>query len=228
MSDRPDTPTPSSPPLTNLTEEERALALERFHLLRSHLEGDASLVDVANGAGVSIRTMRYWTHRYRQHGLAGLARKTRRDKNQPKIEPYLLQLIEGLALQKPPLSAAAIQRQVATVAKDRGAKPPSYSLVYAVVRKIDPSLKTMAHEGTKAYGQSFDLIHRREAEAPNAIWQADHTELDILVGDEKGNPRKPWLTIILDDYSRAVAGYFLSLHAPSAIQTALALRQAIW
>jgi putative transposase len=33
---------------------------------------------------------------------------------------------------------------------------------------------------------------------------------------------------VLDDYSRAVAGYALSLHAPSSIQTALALRQAIW
>ena len=228
MIDRPDTPTPSSPPLTTMTEEERTLALERFHLLRPYLEDNTTLVEVADGAGLSVRTVRYWAHRYRQQGLAGLARKTRRDKNQPRIAPHLLQLIEGLALQKPPLSAAAIQRQVATVAKDHGEKPPSYSLVYAVVRKIDPSLVTMAHEGTKAYCQSFDLIHRREAEAPNAIWQADHTELDILVGDEKGNPRKPWLTIILDDFSRAVAGYFLSLHAPSAMQTALALRQAIW
>jgi transposase InsO family protein len=61
---------------------------------------------------------------------------------------------------------------------------------------------------------------------PNGhIWQADHTELDILVKDESGTARRPWLTIIIDDYSRAVAGYFLSLSAPSAIQTALALRQ---
>ena len=36
------------------------------------------------------------------------------------------------------------------------------------------------------------------------------------------------MTIILDDHSRAVAGYALTLHAPSSIQTALALRQAIW
>jgi len=34
--------------------------------------------------------------------------------------------------------------------------------------------------------------------------------------------------VIIDDYSRAVAGYALSLHDPSSIQTALALRQAIW
>ena len=74
----------------------------------------------------------------------------------------------------------------------------------------------------------FDLVHRREADAPNAIWQADHTELDILVKDTDGTARRPWLTIIIDDYSRAVAGYFLTFSAPSAIQTALALRQAIW
>ena len=36
------------------------------------------------------------------------------------------------------------------------------------------------------------------------------------------------LTIIFDDYSRAIAGYQLSFLAPSAIKTSLALRQAIW
>src|SRR5712692_9843567 len=45
--------------------------------------------------------------------------------------------------------------------------------------------------------------------------------------DERGQPARPWFTVVLDDYSRAVAGYALSLHAPSSIQTALALRQAI-
>jgi len=87
---------------------------------------------------------------------------------------------------------------------------------------------TMAHEGMKAYSESYDLVHRVESEASNAVWQADHTELDILVTDERDNARRPWLTIILDDYSRAVAGYMLSFAPPSAIQTALALRQAIW
>jgi hypothetical protein len=34
--------------------------------------------------------------------------------------------------------------------------------------------------------------------------------------------------VIADDYCRAIAGYFLYLEAPTALQTALALRQAIW
>jgi putative transposase len=38
----------------------------------------------------------------------------------------------------------------------------------------------------------------------------------------------PWLTIIMEDYSRAIAGYTIFLGAPTALQTALALRQAMW
>jgi putative transposase len=34
--------------------------------------------------------------------------------------------------------------------------------------------------------------------------------------------------VIEDDHSRAIAGYAVNLDAPSALQTALALRQAIW
>jgi transposase InsO family protein len=38
---------------------------------------------------------------------------------------------------------------------------------------------------------------------------------------------RPWLTIIIDDYSRAIAGFSFSFGSVK-VQTALALRQAIW
>ncbi|MDQ6671676.1 MAG: transposase family protein [Chloroflexota bacterium] len=60
------------------------------------------------------------------------------------------------------------------------------------------------------------------------MWQADQTPLDLRVVDERGRHGRPWFTVVLDDYSRAAAGYALSLYAPSSIQTALAPRQAIW
>jgi putative transposase len=50
-------------------------------------------------------------------------------------------------------------------------------------------------------------VYRREADGPNAIWQADHTPLDILLVCPDGKAAKPWLTVVFDDYSRAVAGY---------------------
>jgi putative transposase len=143
------------------------------------------------------------------------------------MSTHLQEAIEGLALKQPPLSVASIHRETILIANKMGESPPGYKAVYQIVRTLEPGLLTLAQQGTKAYRQTFDLLYRSEAGAPNAIWQADHTQLDIFV-DDAGKARKPWLTVILDDYSRVVAGYAVSFSSPSAIQTALALRQAIW
>jgi putative transposase len=212
----------------SLTEDQRRAALDRFQTLRPHLEEDIPLDHIARDQKLSIRTLSRWVTNYRRLGLAGLCRKHRTDKSQRRMSSKLQQFTEGLMLEKSHLSAAAVHREVVLVAARLGEPAPSYRTVHRVIRGLEPALVTLAHKGAKAYGEAFDLVHRTEATGPNAIWQADHTELDIFVMDDEGKPRKPWLTIILDDYSRAVAGYFLFFSAPSAIQTSLALRQAIW
>jgi len=228
MSHSPTDPESAPASLGGLTDEARSRALARFQIIRPFLEDGVRLTQIARGQGIILRTARRWVDRYRRGGLTGLARKERGDKDKRKLAPTIRQLIEGLALRKPRLPTATIQREVADAARRMGQEPPSYKVVRAVVGELEPALLTLAHEGSKAYSESFDLVHRLEADSPNAIWQADHSELDILVKDGDGTARRPWLTIIIDDYSRAVAGFFLSLSAPSAIQTALALRQAIW
>jgi putative transposase len=228
MHDTPAHPEPVPTSLSSLPDEARSRALTRFQAIRPFLEDGVPLTQIAREQGLVLRTARRWVNRYRKEGLTGLARKERGDRDKRKLTPALQQLIEGMALRKPRMPVATIHREVAETAKRLGQEPPSYKVVHAVIAKLEPALVTLAHEGSKAYSASFDLVYRREADAPNAIWQADHTELDILVQDTDGTARRPWLTIIIDDYSRAVAGYFLSLSAPSAIQTALALRQAIW
>src|SRR6266498_1482593 len=121
-----------------------------------------------------------------------------------------------------------ICRQARRFAQEIGEPSPKYAVVYDIVRNLPADLLTLAHQGGKAYGDAFELVHRREAVGPNAIWQADHTPLDILLLRPDGPSAKPWLTTVIDDYSRAVAGYFLSFEDPSALHTSLALRQAIW
>src|SRR6266487_1998429 len=136
--------------------------------------------------------------------------------------------IEGLALQTPPRSMAAIHRQVTAIALEQGWEPPSYDRVRHIIKRLDPALVTMAHQGAAAYREEFDLLYRRESSHANAMWQADHTSLDVLLLDETGTPAKPWLTAIEDDYSRMIVGYRLSFQESTALTTALALRQAIW
>jgi putative transposase len=140
----------------------------------------------------------------------------------------MVELIEGMALRKPRPSVATIYRRIVSVSKREKWPIPSYGSIYTIVRNLSPAILTLAHEGQAAFRDRFEIIHRHRAESPNAVWQADHTELDILVVEANGSIVRPWLTTVIDDHSRAVAGYTLFLGAPSALQTSLALRQAIW
>jgi len=216
-------------PLTNLTAQARAQAMERFDMLKPILTGQEPLATMAHRHQLSPRTLQRWLQRYHTDGLAGLGRKRRTDRGQHRrLPPELHQLIEGLALQSPPLTVAIIHRRVCEWSQQHHLTPPSYGTVYNMIHALPAGLTTLAHQGTKVYQQRFDLLYRREANGPNAIWQADHYVLDVLLVREGKAPAKPWLTVVIDDYSRAIAGYFLTFDAPSALNTSLALRQAIW
>lgn len=216
-------------PLSKLTEQERERALEHFRIICPFLEEGVALAQIARQHPLPLRTLRRWVKQYRTEGLVGLGRMPRSDQGTHRLLSAQLQTcIEGLALQKPPLSIATIHRQVSELAQKRKEAAPCYAVVYRIVHSLPSSLTTLAHEGEKTYSQRFDLIHRREADAPNAIWQADHCLLDILLVREGQEPARPWLSVIEDDYSRAIAGYFLTFDSPSTLNTALALRQAIW
>ncbi len=113
-------------------------------------------------------------------------------------------------------------------AKKAGTRPGIISHAYNVIRAILEDPRTFAVDGEKAYRNRYDLVHRRKAERPNQIWQADDRQLDLWAIRDDGQPCRPWLSIIIDDHSRAIAGFFFSFDSPSALLTSLALRQAIW
>lgn len=210
------------------SDEQRRQVMDRFAVLRPHLEDGVPLSRAAEHAGIARRTAERWLSRYRRHGLEGLARSTRRDAGGHRLPPDLVALIEGLGLKRPRSSAASIHRRAVEAARAHGWPAPSYGTVHTILARLDPAMMTLAHEGETAFRDRFELIHRHRAKAPNVTWQADHTTLDILVLDPAGKPARPWLTVVLDDHSRAIAGYTVYFGAPSVLNTCLALRQAIW
>jgi len=75
--------------------------------------------------------------------------------------------------------------------------------------------------------RSYSLHLRWEAEHRNEVWQADHKQLDVLViAPGHSRPRAPWVTWCLDDHSRAVMGWALSLQ-PSSAEVLAALRASM-
>jgi putative transposase len=126
--------------LAEFSETQRSQALDRFGLLRPFLEDGVPLAGVARQHKLPLRTLERWLHRYRQRGLAGLVRKPRIGRGQYQLPEELQQCIEGLALRRPRLSAAAIHREVIEVAKAHGWLAPSYSTVFSIVRELAPDL----------------------------------------------------------------------------------------
>lgn len=60
-------------------------------------------------------------------------------------------------------------------------------------------------------------------------WEVDHTPLDLLVYCEKtGLPMgRPWITVIIDRYSRYILGFYISFQHPSANSVLQAVVHAI-
>src|ERR1700712_1637698 len=185
------------------------------------------LAQAAADAGVPRRTAARWLLAYTSDGST--ARSGRPDRTrQRRIPGELVGLIEGMAVRRPPPRIAEVHREAGRIADQRGWAAPSYPVVYRIIAGLDRGLVSLAHKGDAAYRNDFDLVLRRESTNANDLWQADHTELDVMVLDESDRPVRPWLTVILDDKSRAVAGYTVFLGDPTSLHTALALRQAIW
>lgn len=62
----------------------------------------------------------------------------------------------------------------------------------------------------------------------NQVWECDHTRADVLIVAQSGEILgRPWLTIVVDAYSRCIMGVHLGFDPPSAQVVGLALRHAI-
>lgn len=144
-------------------------------MLSPHLHEAVPLTVAAKAAGVSTRTARRWLAGYRADGAAALVRSGRADNGGWRIPAELVELIEGLALRRPPPQIAQVHRKVVEVAAERGLRAPSYNSVRRVIGRLDRGLVALAHHDPDVYRDEFELVLRREAAHANDVWQADHT-----------------------------------------------------
>lgn len=113
-------------------------------------------------------------------------------------------------------------------------QPPSTRTVERWLKPIEEKqyqAKTSRSPGW--HGSGGGILRTRDGrelryEHSNDVWQIDHTKADILLVDEDGEEiGRPYLTTVIDCYSRCIVGFRLGLSAPSSQVVALALRHAI-
>jgi putative transposase len=171
----------------------KEIALQRYKTIEPFLRRTATLEELSKQHGKPVRTLYNWAASFKRNGLDGLRPKVRNDKGSHQLaQDEVVSLIQGLYLRTPPVPITTIYRMVRDICSKNGWEIPSYQVVRRVVLEIPATMKTLAHEGAKAYKQAFGLLHRFEADRPNEIWQADHTPLDIKVFDSRKQAFKPW------------------------------------
>jgi len=107
---------------------------------------------------------------------------------------------------------------------------PDISSLYRRVKTLDPYEVDSARHGRKYANAKYRANQQGPRPAhPLERVECDHTRLDLMVVDTKTRLPlgRPWLTVMLDVYSRMVLGIYLSFYHPSYLSVMQCLRHAI-
>ncbi|WP_236142105.1 Mu transposase C-terminal domain-containing protein [Nostoc sp. CMAA1605] len=187
--------------------------------------------------GKSVRTIRRLIDKWEQEGLAGLTQTQRADKGKHRVNENWQEFILKTYKEGNKGSKRMTRQQVAVRVKVRadelGVKPPSHMTVYRILQPLIEKQEKAKSVRSPGWRGSRLAIKTRDGkdlsvDYSNHVWQCDHTRVDVLLVDQHGKVLgRPWLTTVVDSYSRCIIGINLGYDAPSSQVVALALRHAI-
>lgn len=231
---------PSVSIVTGDLSEEAKLKLEAIQSLLEPCDKATygqKLRDAAARLGKSVRSVQRLVKKWEEEGLTGIVGAERADKGQHRIDEDWQKFIvrtyqEGNKGSKR-VTPAQVAVRVKVRARELGVNPPSHMTVYRVLNPIiakQEKAKSIRSPGWRGSRLSLKTRDGQELvpEYSNHIWQCDHTRADVLLVDQHGEILgRPWLTTVIDTYSRCIMGINLGYAAPSSEVVALALRHAI-
>ncbi len=216
--------------------QERVQVIQQIMAARGTKSYGKVQKQAAEKLGISVRSLRRLVKLCQEQGLEGLLRQRRKDQGAVKIkrewQEFILKTYREGNRGSRQMSCAQVAVRVKVRAQELGVEEyPSRATVYRVLK-----VEREKRQGRKrSLGWRRDCLRLRTRsgleipiEWSNQVWQCDHTLLDVLVVDRAGEMLgRPWLTIVVDTYSRCIMGINLGFEAPSAAVVCLALRHAI-
>ena len=146
------------------------------------------------------------------------------------VEQQIGQAIDAVYKTRERPTLSKLQRDIRTDCRIASLKPPSRKAIQCRILARSPRELATAREGIEAARQQYTPVAPGlRPGAPLAIVQIDHTPVDIQLVDDRSRAvlGRPWLTLLLDVFSRSVLGFHLSFDPPSAAGVALAVAQGV-
>lgn len=223
--------------------EALAEANRRFDLIKSILAGQAKTDNTSLG-----RSMRRWVARFLEaeqtlgYGYLGLLPDYARCGNRkPRIHEKTLKVINDFIEKEYENRKQKNKREVYGEFKNYCKKEgvtavPSYKKFVEMVNNRPQHKQKEKRAGTKAaYPLEpiyWELIYTlpRHGDYPFQIVHIDHTQLDVeLVDSRTGkNLGRPWLTLLIDAYSRRILAVYITFDKPSYRSCMMVLRECVY
>ncbi len=189
----------------------------------------------AKKLGLSVRSLRRLMRAWQKYGIAGLTRQSRSDRGTSKQsedwQTFIVKTYREGNRGSRTMTPAQVALRVRARAQELGVEDyPKRTTVYSI---LQPQIEKVQAKRSLGWRGNRLLITTREGielaiEWSNQVWQCDHTKIDVLVVDQSSEVLgRPWLTTVVDTYSRCIMGFHLGFDAPSAAVVCLALRHAI-
>lgn len=146
------------------------------------------------------------------------------------VEEIMRDLIRRRFLTRQKLSVAALHREIGRACALKGLKPPTRNTVTRRISMLNPIEVGRRREGPdavrtlQAAGGEVPLISSILEQV-----QIDHTVIDVVIVDERERQSigRPYLTVAVDVFSRALVGMVVTLEPPSAVSVGLCLAHTV-
>ncbi len=227
--------------ITAANEEDLKIANQRYEAVCRYLNGA-----LLPGENNSNRTLRFWVTQYRKaqaafgSGYLGLLPHIRQRGNRQSKLPEATRtlMVESIdrdyeSLKQKRMQACWASLKVAC--EEQGTPAPSYKTFSIAVHRRSGPCQTAKRQGRRAAYQQqpfyWQLEQRttRHGDRPFEIVHIDHTELDLqLVCSNTGQPLgRPWLTLMIDAFSRRILALHLTYDPPSYRSCMMVLRACV-
>lgn len=233
--------TSSMPEIASLRGPEWEVAQRRFAaiepLLNKTVRTRGEVEAAAASMGVTATTIYEWIKAYQssEHLSSLVPMKVGRKTGKTMISTEAEALIAA-AIDEHHLTARRkkVSKVIEAVMIDgEGAQPtirlPHANTIRRRVRAIDPLIRAR-RRGERAEAESLEPFPGEypAVDRPFQVVQIDHTHLDCIVLDDEGEPlHRPWITLIIDVFTRMVVGIALSLERPNAAMAGICTCQVM-
>lgn len=226
--------------LSRASRDDLRKANQRYALIKPALDGQSITT-----SKVPMRTLRFWAAKYRKDaqtcgsGYIGLLPEVYACGNRtPRLSEETVKAVKDFIEKDYETHKQKYKYEVygalVQACHEQGITSPSYKTFIKLVYQRPRYQQVLKRAGRRAAYQhepmywELSMTTPRHGERPFEIGHLDSTQLDIELVDTHGqNLGRPWLTLLMDAFSRRIVALYLTFDPPSYRSGMMVIRECV-